>query len=386
MSNGGLCKLSSGPRAGRYVLNFRRLDPMGRLVTAQKLYPRDWPAARVKRDAAAIVDAVLAGSYRSAKPAAVAPIVTIASVIERVIAVYAAGDRSPATKAEFACHCRGHISKLLGTASVGALTTARLSTFVDSLRDEQKLSPSTIKNVMKSLATLCKIVRIRNFDQTLTTNPVRDAVEAGLELPSKRRTAPIFLTLADAGKLLACASEPRATRYALAMLTGLRDGEISGLTWDAIDLVEGVIHVHQALAAIGGIGPTKTLASDRSVPIHPDLAWRLRLLSAGGSATGPVFPGRDGQACRPDSARLLRADLAAAGLPTTGMTFHALRRSFATWLVASSVDCETIERLMGHEPRSVLGRHYAATSAEVLRAAVATLAIPGAKPLRAIAS
>jgi len=385
MSN-GLCKLSTGPRAGRYVLNFRRLDPTGRLVTAQKLYPRDWPAARIKRDAAAIVDSVLSGSYGSAKVAAVAPIVTIASLIERVIAVFEGGDRSPATKAEFTSHCRGHVLRFLGTASVGELSTARLAAFVDSLRDEAKLSPSTVKNVVKSLATFCKIVRIRNFDPTLTTNPVRDAFAVGLELPSKRRTAPIHLSLADAGRLLACASEPRATRYALAMLTGLRDGEISGLTWEAIDLVEGVIHVTQALAAIGGIGPTKTLASEREIPIHPDLVWRLRLLSAGGSAVGPVFPGRDGQATRPDSARLLRADLAAAGLPTAGMTFHALRRSFATWLVAASVDCETIERLMGHEPRSVLGRHYAATSAEVLRLAVATLAIPGAKPLRAIAS
>jgi len=361
------------------------LDAAGRLLTAQKLYPRDWPTARIKRDAAAVVDAVLSGSYRSAKVAAVAP-VTISSLIDRVIAAFVAGDRSPATKAEFTSHCHGHIARFLGTASVGELSTARLSTFVDSLRDEQKLSPSTIKNIMKSLATICKIVRIRGFDQTLTTNPVRDAVEAGLELPTKRRAAPIHLSLVDAGKLLACASEPRATRYALAMLTGLRDGEISGLTWDAIDLAAGLIHVTQALAAIGGIGPTKTLASDRSVPIHPDLAWRLRLLSAGGSAAGPVFPGRDGQACRPDSARLLRADLAAAGLPTAGMTFHALRRSFATWLVAASVDCETIERLMGHEPRSVLGRHYAATSHEVLRLAVASLAIPGARPLRAIAS
>lgn len=384
MSN-GLCKLSSGPRAGRYVLNFRRLDPTGRMMQAQKLYPKDWPTARIKRDAAAIVDSVLAGSYRSSTAAGT--IVTIASLIERVIAVYSSCDRSPATKAEFASHVRGHILRLLGTASVGDLTTARLAAFVDSLRDEAglSLSPSTIKNVVKSLATFCKIVRIR-FDPTLTSNPVRDAFEAGLELPSKRRTAPIHLSLAAAGRLLACASEPRATRYALAMLTGLRDGEISGLTWDAIDLVAGVIHVRQALAAIGGVGPTKTLASERSVPIHPDLAWRLRLLSAGGSARGPVFPGRDGQACRPDSARLLRADLAAAGLPTTGMTFHALRRSFATWLVATSVDCETIERLMGHEPRSVLGRHYAATNQEVLRAAVATLAIPGARPLRAVAS
>jgi len=382
----GLCKLSTGPRAGRYVLNFRRLDAAGRLLTAQKLYPKDWPAARIKRDAAAIVDAVLSGSYRrSAKVAAVAPIVTIASLVERVIAVFEGGDRSPATKAEFTSHVRGHIARLLGTSSVGALTTARLAAFVDSLRDEAKLSPSTVKNVVKSLATFCKIVRVR-FDPTLTVNPVRDAFDVGLELPSKRREAPIFLSLADAGKLLACASEPRATRYALAMLTGLRDGEISGLTWEAIDLVEGLIHVRQALAAIGGIGPTKTLASDRSVPIHPDLAWRLRLLSAGGTAIGPVFPGRDGLACRPDSARLLRADLAAAGLPTAGITFHALRRSFATWLVASSVDCETIERLMGHEPRSVLGRHYAATSQEVLRLAVATLAIPGARPLRAVAS
>ena len=41
---------------------------------------------------------------------------------------------------------------------------------------------------------------------------------------------------------------------------------------------------------------------------------------------------------------------------------------------------------MGHEPRGVLGRLYAATDPGTLREAISRIDIPGAGPLRAVAS
>jgi len=389
----GLSRVASGRHSGRYQLDFRRLDPAtGRLARVTKRYPADWPAVRVKRDASQIIDAVIAGTWK-VKPPAPEVRHTIRSLAVQVVAVYETKDLAPATHHEFrsvVCGTAskpearaGHVVRLLGALCPHELTRSVLAGFVDALTAEG-LAPLTVRNVVKALGMFLKIVRVRELDPKLTCNPVRDAFEAGLELPSKRRAAPIFLTSEDASKLLSTAPEPRRTRYAAALLSGLRDGELAGLTWGDVDLSAGLLHVRRACALRGGVRQTKTLASTRSVPIHPDLAWRLRGLAVADSAA-PVFA-RNGKTHRPDSARLLRADLASAGVVLEGATFHALRRSFATWLEAAGVGHETIERLMGHEPRSVLGRHYAATSLAVLREAIDRIAIPGTGPLRAVAS
>lgn len=388
----GLSRLTTGPRAGRLALNFRHRDATGKVTVVQKLYPKDWPMLRVKRDAGAIIDAVLSGTYQRRAPEPETR-VTIATLAERVIDVYASEkDRAPASLKEFRSviagtpttrpggRTGGHVVRHLGHLAPHELTRAVLASFVDTLRAEG-LSPLTIRNVMKALGMFCKIVRVRELDPKLTFNPLADAFEAGLVLPSKRREAPVFLSLEEAGLLLASAPEPRRLRYALALFTGLRDGEIAGLTWDDIDLAAGVLRVRRACAWVGGLRATKTAASERDVPIHADLAWRLRLAAG----VGPVFA-VGGKAHRPPSARLLRADLLAVGIDRPELTFHGLRRSFASWLEAADVAHETIERLMGHEPRSVLGRHYAATAIDTLRAAVSRLVIPSAGPVRAMAA
>jgi integrase-like protein len=83
-----------------------------------------------------------------------------------------------------------------------------------------------------------------------------------------------------------------------------------------------------------------------------------------------VFPNASGEGWRPATAKMLRADLRAAGLPAAFQghpyTAHATRRSFSTWLREAGVDAETRDRLMGHAPASVGERHYTAMTAAVL--------------------
>ena len=55
-----------------------------------------------------------------------------------------------------------------------------------------------------------------------------------------------------------------------------------------------------------------------------------------------------------------------------------------SWLEAAGVPQETIERLIGHEPRSVLGRHYAGTDLGALREAVGRLSVTRGARLRVV--
>lgn len=417
----GLVLIESGPHKGRYRLGFRYRCPITRKpARLSKLYPATLKTQAVKADARALVNDALTGALarRNAEAVVEAEKVTIADIAETVIGYRESAGGSPATLMEFRSVLvsvprdgrkprGGHIVRHLGALAPHELDSEKLAAFVDALM-AGGASPLTVRNVFKVLGQFLRIVRVRKLDPLLVSNPVRDAYELGLKLPTKRRTAPVMLQQHDAETLLACPDVPeeRRTRYALAFLAGLRDGEIAGLTWADVELdVAGseVLHVAKAVAKIGGLQDTKTEASIRDVPIHPQLVpwlrvWRDRtwrtIVGRDFKPGDPVFPkppaapgpNAPARAWRPDSARLLVRDLETAKVVAPkGMDFHGTRRSFASWLEAAGVPYETIERLVGHEPRSVLGRHYAATSIAALREAVGRLRLTTGARLHAVA-
>lgn len=403
---------------GRYRLIFRYRCPVDRVQKQiTRLYPASWPSKMVAEDAKQRTRDAVNGEHARREAETPAQRKTIAEIAPDVIRARSADDVSPASLHEFnsivigadaAAVKRGRkkgggrIVKLLGHLAPSELTSEVLATFLGTLRGEG-LSPETIRNTFKVLGVFVRICRVLRLDPELRGNPIRDAREIGLRLPTKRREAPIHLTLAQAGALLSCADVPetRRVRYAVALLSGLRDGEIAGLTWADVDLSEGLVSVSKALAHRGGVRPTKTVAGERKVPIHHVLAGSLRLWRSKALArlegpedarekalaVLPLFMGKGGRAHRPASAKMLRTDLARAGVTDAaeGLTFHALRRSFATWLDAAGVSHEVIERLMGHEPRSVLGRHYAAGNLDVLREAIGRIKLGTARGLRSVA-
>lgn len=373
------------------------------------MYPRDWTATMIKHDARQrIADAVTGKTAaREAEKAAREARKTIAELAPAVVGHRKAAGGSPATLAEFSSILNGRIvPSSLGSLAPHEITPARLAAFVDELR-AAGCKELRVRNVMKVLGQFVKIIRVRGLDPALDRNPLQDARELGLKVPAPKRHAPVFLTLDEARRLVAgdvapaVAAAPKAkhaapaqpvplerrARYALAFLSGLRDGELAGLTW--ADVEGDVIRVRRALALVGDgkPGETKTEAAKRDVPMHPALApvletWRAEWTRRQGrkpEAREPLFPspqraaGDELRPYRPASAKHLRADLHTVGLDRA-IDFHATRRSFASWLEAAGVPHETIERLVGHEPKSVLGRHYAAANLDALRAAVARIA------------
>lgn len=91
-------------------------------------------------------------------------------------------------------------------------------------------------------------------------NMLRAAIAEGHAVPTRVLMAPMpktsdsdrrALTVPEALATLAQASElPHGTRWAVALLNGMRQGECLGLTWDAIDFDAGVIRVEWQLQRI----------------------------------------------------------------------------------------------------------------------------------------
>lgn len=121
--------------------------------------------------------------------------------------------------------------------------------------------------------------------------------------------------------------------YAVAVYTGMRNGEIYALSWDKVDLEKRLIRVDLSWSDKGGFKSTKS-GDDRileiPMPLVPVLQ-ELKLQSAGNEFVLPRILRWD----KGDQARYLRLFLQSIGLPQ--MRFHDLRASWATLLLGKGV-------------------------------------------------
>jgi integrase len=97
----------------------------------------------------------------------------------------------------------------------------------------------------------------------------------GVVLPDVKRVQRFFLSKREIQLILAKAKEPYRTWYGLAAETGLRAGELCGLTVDDIDLERGMLQVRQS-AWRGKLGDPKTDESIRVVELSPQACGHLR--------------------------------------------------------------------------------------------------------------
>lgn len=121
--------------------------------------------------------------------------------------------------------------------------------------------------------------------------------------------------------------------YAMALYTGMRNGELYALTWDKVDLEKRLIRVDLSWSDKNGYKSTKS-GDDRileiPMPLLP-LLQELKLKSAGSDFVLPRLNKWD----KGEQARELRAFLKIIGLPM--VRFHDLRASWATLLLSKGV-------------------------------------------------
>jgi integrase len=163
--------------------------------------------------------------------------------------------------------------------------------------------------------------------------------------------------------------------FELAVLSGLRRGELCGLCWSDVDLVARKIVVRRNRVTIDGKiqeQSTKTRAGLRTIPLSDVavaslLAWQLRQAAeaeAAGEAwhgAGYVFTNEVGRPLDPALITRLfqvirRGDGQDAELPP--LSFHGLRHCAASLMLASGADIAVVSKLMGHASISVTSDVY----------------------------
>lgn len=132
--------------------------------------------------------------------------------------------------------------------------------------------------------------------------------------------------------------------WTLAILTGMRSGELHALKWSDVDFVSGFISISKAWTRYNGEGPTKT-AKNRVCPISAECRKFLQELKLESGRSEHVLPrlwewdqGQQGKVIK---------DFC-GGIGITPVTFHDLRATFITQMLNNGVALSKVMSIVGH--------------------------------------
>jgi integrase len=255
---------------------------------------------------------------------------------------------------------RLHIKPTLGQIKLDKLTPVHVRGLYRE-RLEAGLAPRMVQLVH---TTLHKALKQAVADGLIPRN-VTEAVKA--PRPVKKEMMP--LSPDQARTLLEAARGERLEAlYALAVTTGMRQGELLGLKWQDVDMETGTLQVRRTLSTATGsgirFGAPKTAKSRRSIRI-PELALsslrrhrrsqlqeRMRFVGLW-EDHDLVFTTRVGTPIsRADLiTRSFKPLLQRTDLPN--ILFHDLRHTCATLLLSRGVHAKLVQELLGHSTIAV---------------------------------
>lgn len=297
----------------------------------------------------------------------------------------------PSTWLTAESYVRVYLIPALGKRPLARLTAADVETALATfLRDGRPVQAGDTRSRRPVSAVTARHIRA-TLRRALT-----DAHKAGLvgrnvaadAAPPRVEHRPItYLSARDLGRLLeATADHELGPLYALAATTGLRRGELLGLTW--ADVANGRLTVRRSMGRVKGngwgLGDVKSAKSRRTIPlplrarqaVETARTRQMFARKAAGDAwqdrDGLVFTDAVGRPLLPEyvSHRFAR-DVARTGVPK--IRLHDLRHSAATTLLAAGVPLAVISEWLGHSGISITASAYAAVVPELLTEAASAM-------------
>lgn len=197
------------------------------------------------------------------------------------------------------------------------------------------------RSIQRSLSAVRRLFRYLIRERRVKVNPAE-----GVRAPKVRPKLPVTLDVDQVRRLLEIPDEGPLSRRDRAMLelfyaSGLRISELAGLTWDRLDLADGMVR-------IVGKGRRERMVPVGRYAISALTRWRRDHLDIAGLEQPRVFVSLKG---RPLSVRAIQKRVAwwsaRQGLDQR-VHPHQLRHSFASHLLESSGDLRAVQELLGH--------------------------------------
>ena len=272
------------------------------------------------------------------------------------------GGVKESTATQYKYHIEFNIKPYLGHIQLQKLTAPMIQKLYRKRMEEaseggKKLSAKSIKNlhgvIHKALdkAVQCRYIKFNPSD--------------ACELPRIEKKEMKVLKDAYLGMFL---TEIKGKKYEslffVDVFTGMREGEILGLTWDCVDFDNGIIHIEKQLKRKHGTnnayffdtlknGKTRTVVP---APVVFDVLRKVKKeqaenkLKYGTSYENPdnlVFTNEIGQHIGVEALwQAFKRRAIAIGIPD--LRFHDLRHSYATISIQNGDDIKTVSESLGH--------------------------------------
>ena len=309
-------------------------------------------------------------------------VVTTKATVAELAQAWLAGETQirPRTREKYEEAMRLHVLPRIGTRRISSITEDDVARLIAEMQEgirysvlegrlikeqrDKPYAPWTIRGVLVPLSRLFAYAARRGY---VSSNPVSRLERC--ERPRIGKREKRILSKEEIATLLEHALPTYRPLLATAIYTGLRQSELLGLVWRDIDFERGFVRVRRQLDRKGSYVEPKTEQAKREVVLAPSLARMLRahkLASAYSADEEPVFANAAGRPFEHRNVQSRGFDKAAArsGVNVEGdgrrkASFHDLRHTFASLLIAQGADVVHVSRQLGHADPSITLKVYA---------------------------
>lgn len=295
------------------------------------------------------------------------------------------GGVKPHTVASYEGCIKNHIKPALGAVKLETLNTHTIQGFYNGLskptEDKPGLSPKTVKNVHGVLhaalqqAVMIGYIRYNPAEACTLPRIVKKEIK-----PLDEEQSKAFIKAIKGHRFEAL--------FTFTLFTGMREGEVLGLTWDCVDFTDGTILIKKQLQREkkkGGQYIFVSLKNDKTRTITP-APWIMKLLrSHRASQTAMrLFVGEAWEQSNLVFTNELGRHLAihtvykdfkkvVASIGCPEVRFHDLRHSYAVAAIRSGDDIKTVQDNLGHATASFTLDVYGHTTKEMKHASAARM-------------
>ena len=353
--SGTIRKRADGRWEGKYSLGY---DPKTGKLIRKSVYGKTQKEVRLALSK--IVSEMDSGTY--AEPSKM----KVSQWLDEWLASYTMNIK-PATRSAYEEHIRVHIKPGLGGIPLKQLSTRDIQQLYTALLKERELSPKTVRNIHGVLHRTLEQAKLLGY---IRFNPAGAAVTPRVE--KKQVEA---LDAEDVGKFLAAI---RGTKYEyplfVAVFTGLRQGELLGLTWDCVDFEHGMLLINKQHNRVKGDTEFRfaSLKNDKArvLTVADEVIDVLKLQKqrqeSWAAALGNGWENPDNLVFTTEFGRYINNKILyqnfkriAKKLGKPDLRFHDLRHTYAVNSLRAGDDIKTVQENLGHATASFTLSTYA---------------------------